>query len=168
MAVDFTIAAKRRREQEEREEIEREEEKRAANAKAVAPRRLTAQEEAAALRAKLDLDGVKLFGNRILVAKFLRTTLGTSGKLVAADSTRTEDKWQGKIGLVVLKGTIAFQDDADHEWHGDDVNVGDWVFFHYGDGTDVDIASASGELVRCKWLKEGEIAGTIPRPDIFY
>ncbi len=161
MAVDFTLSASRRK-----AEMEREEEERAMRPPGLpaAPKILTPKEEADALLARLgDLSGIKLFGNRVLVAKFIRTHIGTSGKLLAAKQTNDEDKWQGKVGLVVMKGTIAFQDDESTVWHGDDVAVGDWVFYQYGDGTDVDVGD-----VHCKILKEGEIAGVIPRPDFFF
>lgn len=165
MAQDFT-KSRRRQEEEEREEEERASRPRPT---IVPVRALTPKEEAEAIFKKLgDLSGVRLFGNRVLVAKFIRSTIG-SGVLVAASDTKKEDRWQGKIGLVVMKGTTAFTDDAEFTWHGDDVNVGDWVFFQYGDGTDVEICPRGGtEAVFCKILKEGEVAGIVPRPDLFF
>lgn len=167
MAHDFTKS--RRRIEEEREKEEEERAIRPKIAAVPAPTPATPEEEAKRIFAKVgDLSDVRLFGNRVMVAKFIRTTLGR-GYLQAAPGTKTEDKWQGKIGLVIKKGTTAFVDDGDFTWHGDDVNVGDWVLFQYGDGTDIDLCpKGSTELIPCKVLKEGEIEGIVPRPDIFF
>ncbi len=114
------------------------------------------------------LHGIKVFGNRVLVAKFTRERVG-SGRLLAAAPPPLEDKYQGKIGLVIAKGTIAFQDDDSHQFHGDNVEVGDWVFYAYGDGTDLDLTPpGTAEKVHCKLLKEAEVAGVVPRPDLFW
>lgn len=163
-----TLAASRRKADLEREEEERA--KRPVPFKPAVQVKMTAAEEAKALFKRIgDLSAFKLFQNRILVAKFQRTTIG-SGRLLAAEHTKTEDKWQGKTGLVVKKGTIAFMDDeaTGTFWHGDNVEVGDWVFFNYGDGTDIEICpDGSTDRIYCKVLKEGEIIGSVPRPDFF-
>lgn len=169
MALSQTLAASRRK-----AAMEQEEEERATRLPWTPPPirvKMTPAEEAAQLLKRLgNLAEVVLFSNRILVAKFQRTTLG-SGRLLAAEQTKTEDKWQGKVGLVVKIGTIAFEDDeaTGTYWHGDGVAVGDWVFFNYGDGTDIEVCpDDSNERVHCKILKEGEIIGRVPRPDIFF
>lgn len=118
-----------------------------------------------------DLSGVRIFGNRILVAKFERKTVGYSGKLHAAPQTNREDQYQGKVGLVLKVGPMAFEDDLTRgiTWSGDKVKVGDWIFFGYNDGTDIDIcAPGSADKTHCKVLKEGDINGIVPRPDFLF
>lgn len=116
-----------------------------------------------------DLSGVKVFGNRILVAKYERATVGYSGRLVAAAQTNMEDRYQGKVGLVLKVGTVAFVDDDVNKFHGDSVKVGDWIFYSYGDGTDVDVCPAgSADKIHCKVLKEGDVGGVVPRPDFLF
>lgn len=114
-----------------------------------------------------DLTEVEIFGNRVLVAKFVREHVGKG--ILATSTTQREDRWQGKIGLVLKKGPLAFKDDAANDFCGQDVDVGDWVWFSYGDGTDAEIRqSASADKVECKMLKDVEIHGRVPRPDFIY
>lgn len=118
-----------------------------------------------------DLSGIKLFGNRILVAKFERTTVGTSGLLHAAPKTQLEDQYQGKVGLVLKVGPTAFVDDEAHGivWNGDSVKPGDWVFYYYADGIDMDVCPiGSTDQVHCKLLREGDVNGIVPRPDFLF
>lgn len=114
-----------------------------------------------------DLSDMQVFGNRVLVAKFTRTTVGTSGRIIAADQTKTEDKWQGKIGLVIKVGAAAFRDEPGIEFYGDRVDVGDWIMFHYGDGWDLDIQGPT-QKVACKLIKDVNIHGVVTRPDFIF
>lgn len=118
-----------------------------------------------------DLSGIKLFGNRVLVAKFERTMVGSSGTLYAAPKTQLEDQYQGKVGLVLKVGPTAFVDDEAHGlvWNGDSVKPGDWIFYAYADGTDMDIVPiGSTDKVHCKLLREGDVNGIVPRPDFLF
>lgn len=116
-----------------------------------------------------DLSGCRIFGNRILVAKYERATVGYSGKIYAAVQTNREDQYQGKVGLVLKVGTVAFVDDDVNKFHGDTVKVGEWIFFSYNDGTDIDICPpGSADKIHCKVLKEGDVNGIVPRPDFLF
>lgn len=56
-----------------------------------------------------------------------------------ATGALAEDKYQGKVGLVVALGPIAFTEDASHRW-GDAVpQVGDWVLISIGDSYSFDL-----------------------------
>jgi hypothetical protein len=57
-----------------------------------------------------DLSGVDVFGSDMLVAIYKRPEKTKSG-LILADSTRTEDVHQGKVGLVVKMGPFCYVDD---------------------------------------------------------
>lgn len=128
--------------------------------------------EAKKIFAKLgDITGFKLFGNRIMVVMYERTTVGYSGALYAPPQTNLEDRYQGKVGLVVKMGPVAFVDDpaSGIVFHGDAVKVGDWVSYSYSDGTNVDVCPpGSADKVHCKILVEGEIIGIVPRPDFLF
>jgi len=63
----------------------------------------------------------------------------TAGGIILANKTLDEDKYQGKAGLVMKLGPIAFTDDASHQW-GDRVpRVGDWVMVNVGDSFAFDL-----------------------------
>ena len=55
-----------------------------------------------------DLSSVEIFNNQILVAIYIRPEK-TSGGIILANQTRDEDKWQGKMGLVLKKGPSAWE-----------------------------------------------------------
>jgi co-chaperonin GroES (HSP10) len=83
-----------------------------------------------------NLDKIKLLSGRVLVALYIagETYAGTS--LYRTDTQTKEDLWQGSVGLVVKLGNLAFKDDVatNTYFHGQSVNVGDWVLFRPGDG----------------------------------
>ena len=118
--------------------------------------------------AALDLDAVTVFGNRVLVAKFIRKTVGTSGRLLAAHETQREDKWQGKTGIVLKVGPLAFKDDAANDFCGQNVKPGDWVMFNYSDGSDLDLVQPGADKLPCKVIKDVEIHGVIANPGLVW
>lgn len=110
-----------------------------------------------------DLSKIRLFGNRVLIAKYIRQKIGS---IAVSDQTKTEDRWQGKIGLVLAKGHLAFKSDANNDFGPDDVKPGDWVLFNYSDGTDFDLlTNGHMDKVNCRVLKDVEIQGIVPSPD---
>jgi hypothetical protein len=113
-----------------------------------------------------DLSKVQIFGNRVLVAKFIRDRIGS---IAVSDRTRTEDKWQGKVGIVLKKGHLAFKSDANNDFGTDDVKVGDWVLFSYSDGTDFELLrNGHNDKIYCRVLKDIEVQGVVPSPEIIW
>jgi co-chaperonin GroES (HSP10) len=79
------------------------------------------------------IEGLQPVGADVLLVMYERVGKGeqksTGGIIipVTQGGTATEDKYQGKAGLIVKKGPMAFQEDETHRW-GDVVpQVGDWV-----------------------------------------
>lgn len=113
-----------------------------------------------------DISDVVIMGHRILVAKFIREK---EGSLYTASSTQLEDEFQGKVGLVLGVGPLAYLDDAEHDWGDQKVRVGDWVMYRSSVGIDFDLRPAgSHDRVKCKWMFEGQIDSIVPRPDFAY
>ena len=110
------------------------------------------------------LDQVKLFGNHILVAVYERPKTAQYGTLTLdlPDATRGEDKYQGKVGLVVALGPQAYVDDEQTQFHGQKVEEGDWVVFKPSDGWQVTL---TGGQVLCRVLVESQIRMKIGSPD---
>lgn len=80
-----------------------------------------------------DLSNVRLLSGRVLVAMYVASEK-TSGGIFRPQSNVREDIWQGKCGLVLAKGKMAFVDDENHKFHDQNVQIGDWVTFRKGDG----------------------------------
>jgi co-chaperonin GroES (HSP10) len=115
------------------------------------------------LRAKIgDISKVDILHNQILVAVYVRPEKTKAG-IFLADQTRNEDRYQGKAGLVLKKGPLAFVDDDTNKFHGQNVEIGDWVFYRVSDGFPLIL---NGTL--CRLLEEVHVKGKIPSPDVVF
>ena len=94
-----------------------------------------------------DLSDFQLFGNEVLVAIYIRPQKTSSG-IFLTDNYRDEDKWQGKIGLVLKKGNTSLVDPTDM------VEVNDWVLFRPSDGWGLTVNG-----VMCRLLDDRVIRG---------
>jgi co-chaperonin GroES (HSP10) len=61
----------------------------------------------------------------------------TAGGIILTHKSQDEDRFQGKIALVVAMGPGAFKDDAVAKFHGKSVKVGDWVLARPSDGMEM-------------------------------
>lgn len=102
--------------------------------------------------------------NRILVAVYVRPKIEKIGSIFLTDKKKdqeqSEDLWQGKVGLVIAKGPQAYEDDEATKFHGQSVDVGDWVWFRPSDGQACEING-----VFCRVFQEPGIIGKVPHPD---
>lgn len=64
--------------------------------------------------------------NEIIIVTYERPAK-TKGGIILADNTRREDRYQGKLGLLVKMGPLAFQDSDDFKWGDRKPKIGDWV-----------------------------------------
>lgn len=111
------------------------------------------------------LDDFPLFFGAVLVAKYIRTDIGT-GVLIAAEDTRREDEFQGKAGLVLKLGPLAFKNRPDADFGGAMVKRGDWAVYGASDGRDLDLRTLDGmNVIHCRRIQDAEIWGTTNSPD---
>lgn len=109
-----------------------------------------------------DLSGVELFHNQILVATYKRPEK-TAGGIFLTDNARKEDEYQGKVGLVLKKGPLAFVDDASVKFNGQDVAIGDWITYRASDGWALTING-----VHCRMVEDSHIRMRVAAPDLVY
>lgn len=107
-----------------------------------------------------DLSKINLFSGRVLVGIYIAPEK-TKGGIIRTTSNVKEDVWQGVVGLVLKKGALAFKDDAINQFHGQDVQVGDWVAFRPGDAKRIQING-----VECRIVQDTLIDMVIADPDI--
>lgn len=109
-----------------------------------------------------DLTKQKLMSNRVLVAIYVAPEK-TRGGIIRTSGSLKEDIWQGSVGLVLMKGETAFKDEPETNtyFHGQDVNVGDWVVFRPGDARRVQING-----VECRFLEDTLIDMVIEDPEL--
>lgn len=106
-----------------------------------------------------DISKFEIFNNQLLVAVYIRPEK-TKGGIYLTDKTKDEDKYQGKVGLVVAVGPSAFVDDSQAWFKNMSVKVGDWVVFRPSDGWSLEV---NGAL--CRILDDTVVRGKIDRPD---
>lgn len=106
-----------------------------------------------------DISDIEIFHNQVLVAIYIRPEKTKSGLYLSAQ-TRDEDKYQGKVGLIIKKGADAFVDESGKWFKGVNLGVGDWIYFRPSDGWAITV---HGQL--CRILDDTDIRGRIPTPD---
>jgi co-chaperonin GroES (HSP10) len=115
------------------------------------------------------LNHIKLLHNQVLVATYVRPEK-TRGGIILAPSIRDEDKYQGKVGIVIAKGPMAFVDDSRTQFMGATVELGDWITYRMSDGWQMTIKgnstsdNPSGEY-HCRMLQDIDIKAIISHPD---
>ena len=115
-----------------------------------------------------DLSDLEIFYNQVLVAKYIRTTVGTSGRILSAHQTQKEDQWQGKIGYVLKLGPTAFINEPGFDFHGLTVSVGDWILLRNTDGWDFDYTPQGGDKFHLRLLEDTQVKGRTTRPDAIW
>lgn len=109
-----------------------------------------------------DLSDIKIYNNWVLCAVYKRPEKTASG-LYLADVTRKEDEYQGKVGLVIKKGPLAFVDDDKTSFNGQNVELDEWVVFRASDGWALNVNG-----VLCRMLQDVQIRLVVPSPDVVY
>lgn len=113
-----------------------------------------------------DISALEVHYNQVVVAIYVRPQQ-TLGGIHLPDKYRDEDKFQGKVGLVVKKGPMAFvPTDPNNDEHGFshvNVKVGDWIVFRPSDGWSVSINKTD-----CRILLDTSVKCKIPTPDMFW
>jgi len=117
-----------------------------------------------------DLSGVEVFGSDILVAIYKRPQKTRSG-IILADTTRDEDKFQGKVFLVLKLGPTAYLDDEGNKFR--DIKEGDWVVSRASDGWACTLNSSSGVTSRdaaidCRIITDINVRLRVSSPDAIY
>ncbi len=110
------------------------------------------------------LKDFELYGNAILIAVYERPKTAKFGTLTLelADSTRQEDRFQGKVGLVLKKGPMAFVDDEHVQFHSQNVEVGDWVVIRPSEGWSLILTR---NQILCRMVTEAAIRMRVTSPD---
>lgn len=106
-----------------------------------------------------DISNVEVFNNQLLVAVYIRPQKTKSG-IILTDKTTDEDRFQSKVGLVLKKGPMAFDDNSGEWFNGIDVNEGDWIVFRPIDGWSITVNN-----VLCRMIDDMNIKGRVDHPD---
>ncbi len=108
------------------------------------------------------LTGVSVKFNWVLVGTYIRPEK-TAGGIIRPHINVAEDEWQGKVGLVLKLGSMAFQDDEETLFKGEKVEVGDWAVYHVGDARSMNINGYP-----CRMIRDSSIRMTVDDPNIIF
>lgn len=127
----------------------------------------------ALLTAVGNLDDIEVFHNLVLAATYIappRMMKGPNGEDVpfySTDRTLTEDRFQGKVFLVLQTGPTAFQDASGVTFGGKAVKPGDWVVARPSDGMELFKGDGKeGGTVRL--FEDVHIKGRVSDPSVIY
>jgi hypothetical protein len=93
-------------------------------------------------------DDITVMGADVLIVMYERLKGGggrevkTAGNIIlpnTANTTAHEDRFQGKVGLVMKTGPIAFQEDDNHKFGDIIPKVGDWVLVNVSETYSFDL-----------------------------
>lgn len=87
----------------------------------------------------------------------------TSGGIIRIDKSIEEDRWQGKVGLLLKMGEAAYKYDGSAVWEGPVPEIGDWVFMRVNDAWDIDLKG-----VACRIIESDLTKGGITDPTLIY
>ena len=108
-----------------------------------------------------DISKIELFHNQVLLAVYLRPEKTKSGLILTADHL-DEDKYQSKVGLLVKRGPLAFEQDGN--WFtGMTFEDHEWLIFRPSDGWSITVNG-----VLCRIFDDISIKGRAPHPDSVY
>lgn len=108
------------------------------------------------------LDGFEPFHNQILLGIFMRGTakeIAGGHKLYLPESVVREDQFQGKVGVVLKIGPLAFKSDGRNDFGGQNIQIGDWVVFRVNNGFTIDI-----NKVHCRMIEDVHVYGRVADP----
>lgn len=98
---------------------------------------------------------------QVLIGTYVRPEK-TAGGLLQAAITRREDEYQGKVGLILKMGPMAFHFDSEESpWPIRPPREGDWVVYRVHDGF---MTTINGHP--CRFLEDLQIRAIIRNPDL--
>lgn len=108
-----------------------------------------------------DVSAIEVMHNHLLIGIYMRGS--KIGNIFIPEKTQDEDRWQGKVGLVLKKGPLAFKSDASNDFGDQNVNEGDWVIYRVSDGFSIDV-----NQTHCRLLEDVHIKGRVSDPSVIY
>jgi hypothetical protein len=117
-------------------------------------------------RCQLWMDNIHWFGNHVIAATYYLPAyeiLPGGQKFYRSQKSQDEALWQGKVGLVLGKGPLAFVDDERNKFHGQNVKIGDWIMWDIHDARQTTV-----NRIHCRWIPDVRILGTVDDPKLVY
>ena len=111
----------------------------------------------------------EIFHNYVLVATYIPPE--KIGSVYVPDRSLAEWQFQGKVGLVLKCGPMAFVDDTTTRFGGASVEPGDWVLYRPSDAIEMyikDYAGLVNDGLPCRLIEDTLIKGRVTNPALVY
>jgi hypothetical protein len=109
-----------------------------------------------------DLSKIEVFSDLVLVATFIRSEK-TAGGIIRPREVVQEDEFQGKTGLVLKCGPLAYTDWEDDATRGQSAQRHTWVVFAIKDGWPVQING-----VACRFIPYDKLRARVSDPTLVF
>jgi co-chaperonin GroES (HSP10) len=108
--------------------------------------------------------------NLVLVATYVRSEKTKGGIIIGGDKTRAEDRFQGKIGLVLKLGPSVNKSERAKLFDGRPLAAGDWIMYRASDAHEFFFIDANSSLDGCsaRLIEDGLIMGRVTEPEAIY
>src|SRR5439155_27048398 len=116
----------------------------------------------AILAAVGDLSKQEVFADLVLVGTYIRNERTAGGIIRPIDNVK-EDEYQGKVGLVLKKGPLAFAEWSGVDDGGENAQVGSWVVYAIKDGWPVQINGTP-----CRFVPYSKLRMRITDPNLVF
>lgn len=125
--------------------------------KLILPTKKTADDLRKEMLAKLgDISGIAVYHNWALGMIYMPDKVGS---LYRSDVSKEEDKWQGKVMLLIKTGPTAFVNNGNWLWH-PPIVVGDWLVARASDGVN---RLVNGQM--CRLFRDTVVTEKVTHPD---
>lgn len=109
-----------------------------------------------------DLGHVHVCSDLVLLGTFIRNEM-TRGGIIRPKENVNEDEHQGKVGLVLKAGPIAYADWEDDDTRGQAAELGTWVVYYLMDARQFQINGTP-----CRMIPYEKIRMVIPDPNMVF
>lgn len=108
--------------------------------------------------------GYTVLEDDVLLATYVRNEK-TSGGIFIPSTSKQEDRFQGKVGLILKCGPLAFKYDksGSYEYTGTPPKVNEWVVYRPSDGWEISLNGVSCRIIRAAMLR-----GVVTNPETIW
>jgi len=90
-------------------------------------------------------------------------TLPNGQRWYRAETSQDEALWQGKVGLLIAMGPMAFVDTGNIQFGGFKPQIGDWLQWDIHDARQCTL-----NRVHCRWMQDTQIIARVIDPKLVY
>lgn len=95
------------------------------------------------------LDGIKMHEDDVLLGTYIPPEK-TKGGIILTERAMDENRFQGKVGLLLKSGPTAWKYDrsGQYAYDGTPPQIGDWLIYRASDGWEIGLNGVSCRLIR--------------------